>query len=116
MKIIVEELNPLVIFNIAVFIRDVVTAVAVFRNVDRNITVAALALHQRVVGALREDLTAPVIELSVGIAVTFKPTGNRSGFPRGARRAVVVSGVVDGESSDAGGVRFYQHPAVNVLA
>ena len=30
MEIIAQELNPLVIFNIAVFIRDVVTAVAVF--------------------------------------------------------------------------------------
>ena len=57
---IVKELDPVIIFNPAVFIRNIIRPMTVFRNIDRNIAIFLLSLDQGVVDALRIDFPVPM--------------------------------------------------------
>ena len=94
-----EELDPVVVFNPAVFIRNVIGSVTVFRNIDRNIAIFLLPLDQGVVDALRIDFPSPWIQRNPRIGIGLEPALDGLAFLRRFAGTVVVPGIVDGRAS-----------------
>ncbi len=90
-----EELDPVIVFNPAVFIRNVIRPMTIFRNIDRNIAIFLLPLDQGVVDTLRINFPSPRIQRNPRIGIGLEPPLDGLAFLRRFAGTIVVSGVVD---------------------